>query len=317
VTVGNGGSGYRAYRMIAGVNAQQHSIVDRAGFTSETVQIFDLAAGDFTTSWTKTAGVTGLLSNGSTVQPYYVTGSATGSSENIGFALFYQLLRTNLYHGKFAAFVRCRQTSGAAGDLQVGIGVAANGYHSFINTNYVNMPIMTPGTTGIRDYDAVYCGEISIPLAAKADSGQDGRGLSDGEFYLGVNIKNNNASARTFQVLDVVLIPITEGSIQTTMFVSASFDPLPALYILYDNTFYLTHGEASAKTIYQAGTTNNTVAVEAETRGNLMLQPNRDNRIYFHIWHFQTNEYSNYFSSPADIAVYLNIVPRSYGPRTD
>jgi len=315
VRVGAGGTGYKTYRMICGVNHQTYDITDKGGYSSPTTQILSLAAADFTTSWTKTADVTGLFSNGSSVTRYYVGGTAVATTEYNGFATFYYPLRTTLYHGKYAAFVRCRQTNGAAGDVQVAVGVADNGYYSFANTNFQNMPLMTPGATGIRDWNGIYCGEVSIPLASKISSGDDGRGLPDSEFYLAIHIKNNNASTRTWRVLDLILIPVSDGAVQTTMN-AAVVGVLSHFYMLYDNSTYMTHGEENPKAVYQNGP-GNVIAVEAETRGNIYLAPNRENRLFFLFWHYETNEYSNPFSTPADFNVYLNIVPRSYGPRTD
>lgn len=226
------------------------------------------------------------------------------------------LIAFNRLVGRYNVFLRCRQSSGSAGDVSMYIryGYVLTGAADGIKLNTVNPPVPAGGTGNTPAWSLVYMGVASFPIEEKkafVNSGQSttiARGLSP-DSSSGIQFVLNasrSTGAGLLYINDLVLIPIDEGSMTII-----PADTTTRGNLQYDNTGYYTHG-LPADTVSNAAQLGIASANLAYMTGpGIQLTPNVENKLYF-----LTYDSSNLsIVAGESVSVILNIIPRSRGLR--
>lgn len=242
------------------------------------------------------------------------SGDNTGTSLNFWWR---QLMR-----GRFAVYVRARQTAGAAGDVRLKVTAEEiSGPGTFNAAQVIGQFVNIPVTTNVGDYAFVYAGQFTVPFEAKSHVGIDGRGLFlkkyvvNGaiDFRFTFRFENFNAAARTVQMLDAIIVPIDEAfaEFRYDTFTSSSAEQI----IVMDNTGYLSRGRMDDIVARNENSTYNNLfpTNTMEQRGNMpTLLPRTTQRLYF--LNAKGGAGSEIRSIPNDdMIIAVNIVPRCYG----
>lgn len=218
-------------------------------------------------------------------------------------------LGMNVQRGRFAVFVRCRQNSGAFGDIEMQLRATYRGPRFLgVETPVVRAPLLA-GTGDTSRYPVLYLGTIELPPDSDAymETGglQGGTGLNNAQATLSLvlRIKLANAfSAALLYVADLVFMPYDEAFVDIV--------PIPpdtaTAYknLTYDNTGYATRGKPYAVGREDGGQSG-FVNVAEVSGADLMLEPGVDNTL----WFLHRNA-SNQSNVRGDMDVTLNIVPR-------
>jgi hypothetical protein len=228
-----------------------------------------------------------------------------------------------LMRGRFAVYVRARQTAGVAGEVKMKVTaeeISSQG--SFNAAQVIGQFVNIPVTTNVGEYALIYAGQFSVPFEAKSHVGIDGRGIYLKKFVNGTSpidfrftfrFENftSPTAARTVHMLDAILVPMDEA------FAEFRYDTFTssgnAQIIALDNTGYLNRGKPDDIAMRtENGTYADTFPANVmEQRGNMpMLLPRTAQRLYF------INAWSDspIVSRPdGDMTIALNIVPRCYG----
>lgn len=308
------------------------TIYDRDGDQINQANI--LNAGDCDTGGliTKSVDGCGVYSNNSVANRYVGTYSMPASTTRTDLITWSRLngatgtrvFELNLNRGTYAAFLRCKQTSGAAGDVEVRLSMTEGDGLNILTLDYQAMPIVAAAVGCAKRFDALYLGRFSIPLGGRSVQSFDGRGLAVGDrnsgggnIILKLTVRNNNAAIRTTEFLDLILMPVDEAYC-VGLEISSS---VTSKNFMFDNTGYLMHGEvldiaqsgwqANPDPIYQID--QHTI----ELRGQIpQLTPGVNNRLYLFNRAYLTNAYysaAGGADADWDMTVRLNIIPRCYG----
>ena len=225
------------------------TLKDRNGSLYGQTAILNAGDGSVTTLSKTIDATNGVYSNGSSANRYIVNGTV-GASSTITSALrwpvmpTYPILASMLERGRFAVFVRCKQTSGAAGDVQVRFNAGLTLLNFFETSDYTNMPTFTSA----YPFGLLYLGTLTVPPNADALASNDGRGLqvpdksgSNSDLVISLDVKNNNAAGRTVQFCDLILMSLDEPCINMKQPIFSSGSGIAAY--TYDNTGYFGHGD--------------------------------------------------------------------------
>ncbi len=224
------------------------------------------------------------------------------------------------FTGTWVAFLRCQQTDGAAGDVQMRL-VIEHGfqvtYGAALTLDPQTMPYVVPAAN-CTEFRLAYLGQFTLPFPNHPWSNEKGVGqFINGDasdcVALSVEVKNLHASARTLEFVDLVLMPIHEAfaivTAQSSQLKHVSSNGL----ILYDDTGYTTHGKQLAVANGAVGISSPTTYFPLEIRGNtIRLKPGVNNRLYFIVQNSHNGSFE--YSRPIlDYNVRLSIVPRCLG----
>lgn len=227
-----------------------------------------------------------------------------------------------LARGRFAVYVRARQTAGAAGDVRLKVTAEEiSGPGTFNAAQVVGQFVNIPVTTNVGDYAFVYAGQFTVPFEAKSHVGIDGRGLFlkkyvvNGaiDFRFTFRFENFNAAARTVHMLDAIIVPMDEAfaEFRYDTFTSSAAEQI----IVMDNTGYLSRGKPDDIVMRNENSTFNDLfpTNTMEQRGNMpTLLPRTAQRLYF--LNAKGGAGSEIISRPNDdMTISVNIVPRCYG----
>lgn len=262
-----------------------------------------LNAGDATvgTDTTKVVDAAdGVYSNGSIAQRYRT--NTTFATATLQPRLTWDISQL-LYNGRFLAFLRCRLSAAASLSLEL---------HSANIALTQPTPFSTFVGAGFTDWSLVYLGLVVYPqMNSKAFVTVDGRGvnyLATGDITL---FASRASGAGLLYVLDLVLIPVNEGAIQTNLGISGSSGLNP----VFDNTGYFTHGTTDSYVGYSGGFTT---SIPSPSGSPLMLKPGVDNRLHmlgYSLFAPPFQSYPNDKAHPAEFNVHIDIVPRWSGIR--
>ena len=322
----NGGDTGRIEKLYIGRSTRPKQL--RADDGTNRNQVYILNAGDAndTGGFTTTIDATnGVISNGSSSVKHILQGSLAGLS---GFTTIANWgatsdttpeLSANMLRGNFAVFLRHKQTNGAAGDIRMRLTVNT-GAGSVNEFTSLEVSAMIP-ITGTTMWRVAYMGTMTIPPQDNVLVGGTGRGLAvqpntESDYEVNLQIRNTNAAARTFDALDLILIPLDECSgilkqenQSTGSAITDSF--------MYDNTGYMRHGKDGVYvgTVFQ----DQIGFVNAQYLGQeITLIPGVNNRLHF-FWteiNGSTIIPANVVSGQArETIIRLNIVPRWTGVR--
>lgn len=273
---------------------------------------------------TKTIDACGVFSNGSAVNEYVGTytvaaGVATVFTANVlRWTVSAQPRKMlNLWNGNWAAFVRCKATTGASNDVRIRLVVRAS-IHGSLPLEEVGIPLKAPGAACANEWAIVPLGQFKMPFEKNAFSGFVGRGLAadSGEIEFEIQTRNTNAAARAIEFLDVFFMPIDDAfSIVERTTDSGAAVTLDMSHVILDNTGYLAHGKPGD---YAIGTDNTTNFYDTaqELKGTLpQLQPGLNNRLYF-LSELIAIATPNIFSAPESTMVLrINVIPCWQGIR--
>ncbi len=266
----------------------------------------------------------GVFSNGSIANRYIVTYTVPLTSTNLNIIGWDNigingLIALNTERGRVSVFMRCKQTTGAAGDVQIRFKISSRsgGGVDFFTGQWVNLPTFTSAYA----FGLLYLGTITLPMNGKALSASDGRGLqvplkttTNSDLAINIDVKNNNAAARNSQFLDLVLMTQDEClvALNQPAYSSGGFD-----YYVLDNTGYYNHGNPEDISLTGTGITPGGYPEIAGQ--SLTLVPRVNNRLYM----LMTE--GDYATNPTEVesinglsgsnALRLNIVPRWSGIR--
>lgn len=210
--------------------------------------------------------------------------------------------QVNNHRGKFAAFLRARQHSGAQNDLSMWLVYGQNvPIFQFITLPAVH-PIRQDGTGNTSFWPFTYMGVVDFPPAGRSTVRDDGLGAS-GVADLIVQIWSQRTAGTTAVLYysDLVLIPIDEPS---GYFLTPA--TLNDVDYIFDNTGYYLHGSPG---IF-AGATASLNEPSEYRGGDITLLPGIDQRLYFFTLFGDGTSAVNW-----SISVSLNIVPRWMGIR--
>jgi hypothetical protein len=243
----------------------------------------------------------GVSSRSSTTRQYIQYLNLVPGTENDVITL---LARPLSLRGTWAAFLRCRQTNGSAGDVKVRLRLG----DSEITLDYVDMPVLA-GTvsTCVYLFGIASMGTFTIPLHSGISASPDGTGLDrSGGIIIAVDLDNTAGANRNVIFLDLVLMPLDEPF----AIVRRNTDQDTGASFYFDNSQYASHG-IDTELAALATDTN----VVYELRGNLpTLVPGVDNRLnFFHTSTDNTDIWSEPDSAKNDMNIRLNIVPRWRG----
>ncbi len=225
------------------------------------------------------------------------------------------------FTGTWVAFLRCQQTDGAVGDVQMRL-VIEHGYQvtygAALTLDPQTMPYVAP-VAGCIEYRLAYLGQFTLPFPNHPWSNERGIGqFINGDVSdcvaISVEVKNLNASARTLEFVDLVLMPIHEAfaivTAQSSQLKHVSSNGL----VIYDNTGYATHGKQQDYANGTVGITSPSTYFPLEIRGNsIRLKPGVNNRLYFAVQNYYPVGAFEYSRPILDYNVRLSIVPRCLG----
>lgn len=222
----------------------------------------------------------------------------------------------NMFRGRFAAFLRCRQVGGSAGDVHMSLqtGNVQNVNDPMFITTEVT-PTIQAGAGNTADWPVTYMGQISIPIDTRVAMGADGRGIaanannSANGFRIQLFARAASATPDLY-VSDLMLVPIDECAGQIVI------TPGTTSNLILDNTGYFMRGlddPFAARIHYDNATTFASTNKHIEFQGQpITLMPGVDNRI--HTFVFDGTNLS--LPSVTNVAaIYVDIVPRWSGLR--
>lgn len=220
-------------------------------------------------------------------------------------------VKFNLYRGRYAAFLRCRQNAVAAGNITMNLAVKIG--QSITRTTPVS-PTVVVGVGATVQWPLTYMGQIKLPqnpdMVIRADNLGMQDSVVDGNIALEVT---RSAGAALLYVRDLLLIPIDEGFLAFEPDVdppTGGSDP-----VVFDNTGYYNHGKPGMIAVREG--TNFPAVADGDmpsygmlSGSELVLQPGMDNTLY-------VAEYnsSGFAINASNIFVCLNIIPRWLGVR--
>lgn len=329
-----GGNPLTARNIYVWRSTRPTTIKDRSGNLFGQSDVIN-ACDCFTSVATVTNDATnGVLSNGSAVTKSILTYTVLASASVADLFSTYTAVRgipvINLERGQISLFLRCKQTTGALGDVQVRfrltneVSAASSALVNYFTGDYVNIPILNAN----YPFGMIYLGTFTLPVGGKAVMSGDGRGLNvptkstQIDLALSFDIRNNAAANRNIRFLDFALMHSDEALMVLNQ---PTFDGL-SLYAqtesyLFDNTGYFGHGNTDP--IGLTGLTTNAGFLPdlyPEVVGsNLTLVPNANNRLYF------MSTFGNASVAPTDVEsgveaalnyeIRINVVPRWTGIR--
>lgn len=196
----------------------------------------------------------------------------------------------NMFRGTFAAFLRCRQVAGAAGDVEISLH-----YGNIQNTNDILAtttpitPTIQAGTGNTTDWPVSYMGVITIPMqSAPIAVSPDGRGIAapvdgaDVGFQIMLWAARVAGTTANLYVADLILIPIDECAASISM--DNGIGGSSAGNVFMDTTGYFSRCQddyVTGRVHYQSATTNASAIKVTNPGGQgIYLEPNKDNRIY-------------------------------------
>lgn len=298
----------------------------------ETILAFNIfAAGDSNGLVTIANDACGVFSNDDAVNRKIATYTVAGSApwtEIMDWRQTNDYMSPNMFKGTWAAFLRCQQITGALGDIEARLKIVLGpgGVAQYIAYQYLDpqtMPFINDFTSCAPQFPLTYLGQFEFPFSGEAYSGPAGRGLDGyGEALMvfAIEVMNNNASSRNIEILDLVLMPVHEAFTIATWENFPDYpyvNPTGSRSVYIDNTGYLSHGKPGiiccSDTVggdppYSGG------FIPAEIRGApLMLEPGKDNRLYFIFQHYYTGGPWESSIASEEYEVGINVVPRCYG----
>lgn len=309
-------------KVLVGVSSKPEVAFDTNGDVVRNAYSFNMGDADFVGS---SGGITlskvngGLISNGSSVNQFRIFISATASAaggeirigpENGSADPFIPLSR-QILRGRYAVFVRGGQASVAAMR-------ATLSYYEGVNAPATSARIpIGEFTIPIEPHVISYAGELNIAIGSRSSVGINGLGLESTENkystcgFTITNIVNPVASAQTAYLIDIILLPIDEGSLYATY-----TENLGPQATVLDGTGYLLRDKAPfTKSVFK-----NTLAfVQDEyktmlTIGFLELKPKTDYRMYF----LMTTNFSSFrVEMDANFLIGVNLKPRWIGIRSE
>jgi hypothetical protein len=233
----------------------------------------------------------------------------------------------NLFRGRYAAYFRCRQTSGSEGGIKVKLIIQTDSDLSEVSLEEKNAFVnSSDGKFGI-----VYLGSFAFPPdAARATSSLNGMGLhthpKGGRTYLfSMILRNTTGGNLTIECLDLILVPIDVNACVVGNGLPDTIDIKnhTPLFVL-DNTGYTTHGQLMDYARIERPEMDSSDFTAAHTqplevRGRLpVLYPKQNNRLYFLFEHNHGAAVINQIpASDPNLAytVCIDIIPRWLGIR--
>jgi len=312
-----------------GKTSKKYSGIGHDGILRATALNLNAGDADSTSAITKTAGATGVVSNGSAVTTYYGDRTVTGIDANYVTAVSWGgshlansvKLDREFYRGTFAVFVRASNSSvtPVLTDMKMRVYIeemedSTNKEIASMTLPEVYVPIDTVGVVGGI---LSYMGVVTLPLSSRSVVSQLGYGRqlqeADSNLHIVVQQQVLVATAnRKFDIIDLILMPIDEGLIQVidnpSVFGIAGFE-------LLDNTGYLTRGQTMSNSVGYY-TKDISGGVSLQTLGqDILLSPKVAQRLYF-LWSFFSSSVNDRYSSTQDaLKIGINIVPRWAGIR--
>lgn len=283
---------------------------------------------DAASAITKAVDTCGVYSNGSNANRYIGTYTAASGANWIeDVCYWWQCLgtgtRLNLtsWRGEFVAFLRCNQLTGDLGDVEARLKITTMRFTEWIGDR-VTMPLITVGADCLNEFALAYLGRFKIPFDSNTESWfYDGRGVSvidkssqQSNIKFEIQLFNESGSSRNVQMVDLILLPINEGSVGMVTPISRQVSEYyENSHIIYDNTGYISHGnpDAVARQTITDITQQNLHDIIAFTGPGIMLTPHRNNHLEF-LYEMVT---AGVLSSPPaqSFSIRMNIVPRCYG----
>jgi hypothetical protein len=211
-------------------------------------------------------------------------------------------LNAVIQRGRFAVFMRCRQSAGTQNDISVSLRLE-NGVGGALTTPETFVPLQA-GAGNTTRFPLMYLGTLNIPNDRAAP-------VSLGETYGGTGLINasnstlsltlstrRTAGVGVLYIADLIFMPIDEGFVDILPTVANTF-----AWFLYDNTGYVLHGKPEA--IVQLYGTENTSTPTEMQGAPLTLTPQVDNHLFFL---YRINDDTS--NVREDLAAFVNIVPR-------
>lgn len=302
------------YDQFVGLSTNPRTLYDRLNAVDD-AQYLVFNAGDASIgAGSKATDTCGVISNGSASSKYIVTYTVGASG---GITLLTWTPEINLTRGYYIAFLRCKQTNGNLGDVRARARVqipSAGGNAASITNAYQIIPTLAAASLCVNRFGLLYLGTIGIPHQQGVNILVDGEGLaSSTPVALAIDILNTVGATRDLEFLDLVLIPISQGSAQI-----AVDNPSGTYGVVLDNTGYLSRCKTGDAPVGGMCQVNSAPAIlplyPREVRGpGFSLVPGRDNRLYF-INNSDTSTPTYYSRAyDQDAVVRVNIVPRCYG----
>lgn len=214
---------------------------------------------------------------------------------------------SSLTRGRYAAFLRCRQTAVTAGDIKMHLEYGSSGSLEPLQTNEVS-PTIQAGAGATTSWPITYMGIIETPTYDRSAQDMSGNGIAYKDAYKDFTIAlwaRRTAGASLLYICDLILIPLDEGIVQLIQ-----YDGTPQR-VCYDNTGYYRHG-GDEDLLVAVGTTTGAVLQNSEVLGSpIMLKPGVNNRLHFLAYA------SDVSLTQSTLTVRVDIVPRWSAMRTE
>lgn len=234
----------------------------------------------------------------------------------------------NIQRGRFAVFVRCRQNSGALGEIEMRVSFSYNNSvvsGAKVSTNTVIAPLQA-GTGTTTYWPVAYMGSVRLPIDRDETLSTLGAVGGSGRFNatldnLAVMLECGRVSGTSLlYFLDVILMPYDEDLLDTTL-ITPSSEFTEA--VLIDNTGYLARGKPDQLAVAirnrNVGSAEMDARQEAieENGSALTLEPGVDNHLYiFERSQLVGSNQASDSNAISTIVVSANIVPRWRGIRS-
>jgi hypothetical protein len=227
-------------------------------------------------------------------------------------AALYPHVNPALLRGTYDVFVRAHQTGGAAGICNMRLTMQTTGDFVFFNSGPKTVQLQVTGHSALH-----YMGVATIGSDVASQISARGTGKQvEYDFTISLYAQRTTGTgAAVLNIVDVILLPIEEGLVQITPNYYDSVAAHPLQHI-YDNTGYFLHGKPDdIATVHGVpGASNNEYSPLVEPRGGqIMLEPNVNNRLYFLSMTRGSDPPSAGGQYKHD--VFINLVPRWSGVR--
>lgn len=313
-------SGASRWNVIAGKKTRKITVRDTNGLIMAQNTIFNAADGSLGTDATVAADTGASIRASSGIASRVAISFATATNAlrwqnipNIG------INTINRFIGRWAVFLRCRQSAGTVGDitmyLRYGTNIADD--NDGVKLNVVYAPIPAGGTGNSTVWGLVYMGSITSPIfPGKADVNLGNIGSAASAEGLSSNTNQNlqfglwalrSAGTGVLYLNDLILIPVDEGSMAIEI---ADLTSPSSNTMVYDETGYLTHGTPDICVENGTGFGNSQQLVNMSGQG-IQLSPNVENTIYVIAY-----DGSKQSAVSDTFTVAVNIIPRCRGIRT-
>lgn len=213
----------------------------------------------------------------------------------------------SLTRGRYAAFLRCRQTAVTANDIKMYLKYGLAGTPS-LQTQEVN-PTIQAGAGNTTAWPITYMGIVDVPAYDRMAVRSDGKGIyydfGRKDFVIELWSRRTTGASLLY-ACDLFLLPIDETGDQLIG------DSSTGVNVILDNTGYFGHGDTRDLLIANAAST---ISESTQLYGSaLKLTPHVNNRIHFLAYN-NTPTAASLAQNTFDVRV--NIVPRWSGIRSE